>query len=143
MGKIDSPYYSIEYIPNGMESLRLIEACGRTSYKSTPKLVDEYNRLINPELGTIDQEALEQFTEKSNGIIEQLYNKFGRNYEDDYESQRTSLVDHLLDGVKNASALTFVKMIIENGHLSVLEFSFLVIRFYVNIGYTCEIIDTD
>ena len=47
-------------------------------------------------------------------------------------------MDHLLERVKDASALTFVKMIIENGHLSVLEFSFLVIRFYVNIGYTCE-----
>ncbi len=131
MVRIDTPFYSIEYILNGMEALRLIESCGRTSYKSDSKLVNEYDRVKNiPELIP--------FLQKITKIIKDLYDKNGRNYVEDRYTKFSSVINKDLEMVKDASALQFVKMIIENGHLSVLEFSFLVVRFYVNIGYTRE-----
>jgi thymidylate synthase ThyX len=132
MVNIKKPTYQIEFILDGMEYLRLIERCGRTSYKSKSKLIDQYEKI------KISKTELKPFMEKIQKIIQELYNRCGRNYDKDVYSKFYNGIDKDLEMVKDASALQFVDMIIQNGHTSILEFGWLIVRFFVNIGYTRE-----
>lgn len=132
MVNVKQPTYQFEFILDGMEYLRLIERCGRTSYKSKSKLIDEYEKIKT------SKTELRAFMDKISNIVKGLYNRYGRDYIKDVYSKYTSVMDKDLELVKDASALQFVDMIIQKGHTSILEFGFIVVRFFVNIGYTRE-----
>lgn len=131
MVNITHPSFELIDCPDGMKSLRLIEECARTSYKSKSKLLELWE--TNPE----------EAYQKAMDIIKSKYNRFGRNYYDAYWLYfKTDLtpadIQSQFEIVKDASALDFVESRLLEGHTIILEYVDVIVRLFVNIGYARE-----
>lgn len=120
---------------DGMEILRGLEYIGRVSYQSESKMINEFDNAMSKSQNMKEQgEKLQKLRGEAVDIIVSLYNKHERNYTDNYKE--TILKQMILD----ASALKFMNMIVQRGHLSVIEHFSLSVRFVCDRGVSHEIV---
>ena len=132
MVKIVNPSQKILSTFDGMEVLRRIEEIGRVSYQSEPKMIRQYETAINNEDDDEKIALLSRVRENAVDTIVTLYNRYGRNYTDDYPDR------DLRDMVLDASALKFADMIAGRKHLSVFEHWSVSVDFINDRGVTHE-----